>query len=524
VKPTVRGVPAPGPVTPADDDPGTYALDPAHVLSRLIAQWADVSPRRPFLEEVTGRSCDYADTWAAVSRWAAWLTGLGVRRGDRVISMLPASVDAVLLWLAAGCLGALEVPVDPALRGPFLEHVLRDSRARLGVVRPEFADLVRSAGVDGLRTVQVGSGSDPTRSLEPHPHLQHASPQDASCVIYTSGTTGMPKGVVMSWAQMAATVGRIPRSWLDESDAAYDCHPMFHVTGRSPLLSMADVGGRVVLRERFSASAFWSDVRAHGCTTTTTPTVLLLARPDSPDDADNPLRLVFGGNDRRASARFVQRFGVHVMAAYGSTEAGFPLVDRCPDFTVERCGLPRRGYELRVVDGSGAEVPDGTVGELWVRPPARPLVLLEYLDAPALTAAATAGGWYRTGDAVIRHDDGSFQFVDRLKDTIRRHGENISATAVEQVIGRDEDIRACAVLGAPDPVAGQAVVLVVVPRVKRLDPAALLERLRDQLPRHAVPSYVVVRDSLPRTPTDKIRRAELRESLDLDRAWRGPER
>jgi crotonobetaine/carnitine-CoA ligase len=288
---------------------------------------------------------------------------------------------------------------------------------------------------------------------------------------------------------------------------------------------MSDVGGRVVLRERFSASAFLDDVRTGGCTSTTAYVPLILATPERDDDADNPLRVVWGGGRLPLSARFAKRFGTHVVEAYGSTEAGFPLVLRTPppDLRHRWIGSPRRGYALRVVGPDEAEAPDGTVGELWVRPPARELMLLEYLNQPAATAAATAGGWYRTGDAVLRHTDGTFIFVDRLRDTIRRNGENISSTAIETVISIDPAVGECAVLGVPDPIAGQAVAVVVVPSSAGCEPALLYERLRSELPRHALPSYVILTDSLPRTPTNKVRKTELEDSLDLSRAWRPPD-
>jgi crotonobetaine/carnitine-CoA ligase len=517
--------PVPGPVTsrlrPGDDDAGAVALDPAFVLPRRVAMWAGTDGDRPFLEELTGRRSSYGETWAAVRRWATWLDDLGVRRGDRVVSLLPASIDAVLLWLAAGSIGALEVPVDPALRGAFLRHVLTDSGARVCLVRPEHADLIAGSGVPGLEIVAVPREGSPADDARPVKRLTFPAPEDPSCVIYTSGTTGLPKGVVISWAQMAASIGRIPRSWLSETDAVYDCHPMFHVTGRTPLLSMSDVGGRVVLRERFSASAFLDDVRAGRCTTTTAHTALILATPERDDDRDNPLRVVFGAHNLRLSQRFARRFGVHVLEAYGSTELGFPLVQRTPvpDLEHRWCGSPRPGYGTRVVAEDGTDVPDGTAGELWVRPPSRPLMLLEYLNQPEATAAATADGWYRTGDAVIRHPDGLFEFVDRMRDTIRRHGENISSAAIEAVVAADPAVAECAVVGVPDPVAGQAVAVALVPAPGGCDPGDLWQRLTEQLPRHALPGYVVVLDELPRTPTNKVRKAELREHLDLTAAW-----
>jgi carnitine-CoA ligase len=339
-------------VSVEDDDAGTVALDPAYVLPRLMAARAATAPERPFLAEVTGRRASYGETWAGVRRWTSWLGELGIARDDRVVSMLPASIDAVILWLAAGCAGALEVPVDPALRGVFLRHVLADSGARVCLARPEHAALVADSGVGGLEIVIVDRDGCPADHAVLADGLQFPAPGDPSCVIYTSGTTGLPKGVVISWAQMTASIGR------------------------TPLLVMSDVGGRVVLRERFSASAFLADVRAGECTSTTAYVPLVLATPERDDDADNPLRLVWGGGSLPLSARFGKRFGTQLM-------------------------------------------------------------LLEYLNQPATTAAATAGGWYRTGDAVVRHADGTFTFVDRMRDTIRRNGENISSTAIETVISND---------------------------------------------------------------------------------------
>jgi crotonobetaine/carnitine-CoA ligase len=519
--------PPPPPVGPEDDSPGTYATDPDHVLPTRVAAWAAADGDRPYLAEVTGRRASYGETWTGALRWMTWLRELGVCPGDRVVSMLPPSVDAVLLWLAAGCLGVLEVPVDPALRGQFLRHVLSDAGARVCLVRPEYAEVVAACGVPGLRIVAVDRAGCPAAAAEPASDPVRPAPTDPACVIYTSGTTGMPKGVVISWAQMSATVGRIPRSWLGARDCVYDCHPMFHVTGRSPLLSMSDVGGRVVLRERFSVSAWLDDVRAGGCTSTTAQVPLLLSTPERPDDADNPLRVVFSGGGRGAAldVPFARRFGTRVLQSYGSTEIGFPLVLRTPppDLDHRWIGRPRPGYDMRVVGTAGEDLPDGSAGELWVRPPVRELMLLEYLNQPEATAAATTGGWYRTGDSVVRHTGGLFSFVDRLRDTIRRHGENVSATAVELVVAEDPAVAECAVVGLPDPVAGQAVGLAVVAAESGCDLAALHSRLVDRLPRHAVPGYVWVVDDLPRTPTEKVRKADLTQSLDPAAAWRPPD-
>lgn len=514
-----------GDVPAHDDDPSTLGLDPALVLPRRVARWAAADPDRPFLVEVTGTTLTYGQTWDAVRRWCTWLTTLGVRRGDRVVSMMPASTDATVLWLALSCLGALDVPVNPELRGTFLAHALSDPGASLCVVRPEFAGTVANSGVE-LDIHPVERGADPAAGCAPAELTALPAPEDPSCVIYTSGTTGAAKGVVQSWAQFSATIGRIPRSTFTRDDAVYCCHPMFHVTGRTPLISMADVGGRVVLREKFSASAFLGDVRAHGCTSTTVYAALLLATPERPDDAENPLRVVLGSVGAATARKFAKRFGVEVIEAYGSTEAGFPMVLRTPPEDTSRhwCGRLRRGYQARVTGEDGNEVPDGTGGELWIKPPARPLMMLGYLHRPDATAEAVRDGWYRTGDAVIRHPDGNYEFVDRLRDVIRRHGENISASAVETVVNEDPAVEMCAVIGVPDSLSGHEVLLVAVPGEDGCRPEELWERLTTQLPKHALPGYVVLWPDLPRTPTNKVRKAGLLDRIDLTSAWRPPAR
>lgn len=507
-------------VPPADDDPLQIALDPRYVLPRRVLWWGETEPDRPFMTEVDGRSVSYGEAVLLLRGWAGYLKDIGVRSGDWVLSALPPSVNAYLLWMAASCVGACEVAVNPSLRGRFLRHVLTDSGATLCFAAPADAAGIRAAGVPSLEVIEVGPEFSPATDqadLGPLPR-----PADPSCVIYTSGTTGMPKGVILSWAQMAATIGRIPRSWLSGDDAAYVFHPMFHVTGRTPFFSMTDVGGRVVLRERFSASAFWDDVRRNRCTTTTSHVSLLLAAEPSADDRDNPLRVSFGSHSHAQSERFGERFGVHMVGSYGSTEAGFPLCRRWLSGE-PRSGWLRRGYEARLVDGAGADVPDGQPGELWIRPPARPLMMLGYLGRDDLTSRAVVDGWYRTGDLLVRHPDGGYVFVDRIGDTIRRLGENISATALESVVTEDPEVLECAAIGVPDATAGHEPLLAVLPaRGDAFDPAGLYQRLIPQLAPYMRPAYIVAVEDFPRTPTKKIRKTGLLDQLDLRSAWRPP--
>jgi crotonobetaine/carnitine-CoA ligase len=507
------------------DDPLGVARDPDLVLPRRVAHWATRDPDRPFLQEVTGQSASYGEFHDRVLRWCTWLGQLGVRPGEALASFLPSSIDAHALWLAAGYVGALEVPVNPELRGEFLRHVLADSGVRLCFVRPETAHLIATSGLDGLEVIEVPRERPPVEHLAPQGADRAPLPGDVSCVIYTSGTTGAAKGVIVSWAQMNATIGRIPRAWLSGEDAVYSFLPMFHVTGRSPLPSMADVGGRVVLRERFSMAEFWSDIRRFGCTSTTPgPAIpLSLAQPARDDDARHPLRIALTASGSPQNARFQQRFGVRMVGCYGSTEAGFPIVERGAAGASGHCGWLRPGYAARIVDDQGRDLPDDSTGELLVMPPAPELMTRGYLGRPDLTAKAIVDGWYHTGDAMIRSDDGSFRFVDRMRDTIRRFGENISASAVEAVILEDPEIVECAVVGVPSPISGQEILLALVPAdPARFDPAACYARLEEKLARFMRPAFISIRHGLPKTPNGKVLRRLIRDEKERGELWISP--
>jgi crotonobetaine/carnitine-CoA ligase len=480
------------------------------VLPARITAIAAADPHRPFASDVGGRSLTYAGFHDEMLRWCAYLRSLGLRPGDRVASLLPSSVDANLLWLAAACVGVLEVAVDRDLSGEFLRHVLSDAGVRWCFTRPEDAAVPASSGVEGLTVVIVERDGSLVDGFPADPLPGLPGPADVASVIYTSGTTGPAKGVMVTWAQFATAVGRIPRSWLSERDVQYSPWPMFHVSGRTPALTMADVGGRIVCRERPSVSGFWEDVDAYGCTVAVVSPIapLLLAAPASPADREHPLRVV---HLRGAPAvEFERRFGVRAVTSYGSTEMGFVLVKQdAAAETADLAGWLRPGYAARIVDPTGRDVAPGTVGELWVRPPAREFLMRGYLGAPEATDRAVVEGWYRTGDAFCAEEGGGLRFVDRIADTIRRFGENISPTAVEAVVAQVPGVLECAVVGLPSPVAGQEILVAVVPTGGGLTAESLYDTLAARLPRHMRPAYVAVLDDLPKTPSGKVRRRQV---------------
>ena len=511
------------------DDPRRLALDPQRVPPSAIAAIAASDPDRPFAVDVGGRALSYGQFHHELRQWCSYLRGIGVAAGERIVSMLPNSIDAHLLWLASCCVGAIEVAVNRDLRGELLRHIVTDSGARRCFVRPEDRQTPLLSGVAGLEVIETPRERSLVAAHAPVAELARPAPADVCTVIYTSGTTGPAKGVMVTWAQLSTAIGRIPRDWLSDDDAFYSPWPMFHLTGRTPMITMLDVGGRFVCRERPSVSQFWTDIDGYGCTVATLSPIakLLLAEPEQATDRDHPLRVIHLAGE--PAVAFERRFGARPVTSYGSSELGFPVIKRQarPDW-LSVTGWLRPGYHLRIVDEHGLDVPAGEAGELWIRPPARELLMRGYLGDEA-SARSRAGrppivdGWYRTGDRFSQRPDGALCFLDRMGDTIRRFGENISARALEDIIGAEPGIAECVVLGVPSEIAGQELLLAIEPRPGVvIEPAALFDRLARLLPKHTLPAFVVVLDRLPKTPNGKLAREAARAAIAHAERWRSP--
>jgi crotonobetaine/carnitine-CoA ligase len=294
--------------------------------------------------------------------------------------------------------------------------------------------------------------------------------------------------------------------------------PLFHNSGRSAFNYAMARGARFVLRDRFSATAFWTDIRATGCVTAALVgpmTALLFAAPSADDDGDTPLRHAILGPMIPEMEEFEARFGVRVATGYGQTETGMAVTTGWNHGPWQNCGRVREDYpwpEVRIVDRYDEPVAPGEIGELVVRS-AEPWALnVGYYRMPEQTAEAWRNGWFHTGDAFRCDDDGWFYFVDRLRDTIRRRGENISSFEVETLVVEHPAVAECAAIGVPAALGEDDVMVAVILRDEaRFDPAELLEFLTPRMPRFMLPRYVEVVDDLPRTEASmRVRKHELR--------------
>lgn len=515
------------------------------ILPHALMDAADASPDAPAIVEVGGRRQTYSGLRDRMLHWAACFAAAGLRPGATVLSMLPNSIESYEVWLGAAWLGAVEVPVNTMYRGSMLAYVLNNSEAEIAVVAERYLSRFASICTEAehLKTVVVPDATGdfpdlPFTVISGEEFLAGtaaggdagAGPQhfDIAAMIYTSGTTGPSKGVLVPWAELYQFTSLQPPGSFSAGRAYYSTYPSYHASGKWLLYLTICERGHLVIRETFSLAEFWNDVRAHDCQGTGLlgPMAnLLMAAPCSPQDAENPLESVLIGPLIADVEGFSRRFGVRVATGFGMTEIGVPFVSDGFDLPNSRtCGRLRPGppgYEARVVDEHDELVPSGTVGELIVRADEPWVLSAGYWKMPDKTAEAWRNGWFHTGDAFREDEAGNFYFVDRLKDTIRRRGENISSFEVEAGVNSHPAVLESAVVAVPSELGEDDVKAVIVLQPgASLEPAELIGFLIPRMPRFMIPRYVEVVDALPKTEaTLRTRKMSLRPGALNSRTW-----
>jgi crotonobetaine/carnitine-CoA ligase len=317
---------------------------------------------------------------------------------------------------------------------------------------------------------------------------------------------------------LATAAGR-----LGEDDVYLASTPLFHVGGTRVVHGMMMLGGSVVLLSGFKTDTFWDTVRRYGataCVLIGAVARFLEDRPAQPDDADNPLRLASMTPLVRDPKAFSRRFGVDILTSYGMSELSIPILSEVNPDDPDSCGRVRPGYEARIVDEHDREVPVGEAGELIVRADRPWTISPGYWRMPEATAAAWRNGWFHTGDRLRRNAQGDYYFVDRVKDAIRRRGENISSFEVEAEILTHPDVKDAAAVGVPSPLGEEDIMAVVVLRPgAALAPEALLEHLRPRMAYHMIPRYVRFVADLPRTPSARVQKHLLRAEGVTPDTW-----
>jgi crotonobetaine/carnitine-CoA ligase len=496
----------------------------AWTLPRTLARAAERFPERTFVSfGIDGRRLTYAEVDAQSAALAGGLRALGVSRGDRVLIMLRNRAEFVLTWFAVNRLGAIQVPINLEYAGEFLEHVVNTAQAELIVVEPDFAGVVEASRprLPRLRRVVV-LGDEFERLLSSEPAADAGlGPGDLAAIHFTSGTTGRSKGSMMSHAQqhiLSEQNGRLVE--LGPEDVYLTSLPLFHINAQATAVYAALlVGAHVHLEPRFSATRWIDLVRDTGATVTTTLGVMMqfiLSQPPRADDAENRLRCVWAVPcPVEAAHEFGARFGVeHFAMPYGNTEVG-TIVDPRERPPEGSCGrVDGRFFDARIVDPETDEpVPAGQAGELAVRPRVPWVVSQGYFGMPERTVEAYRNLWFHTGDSLVQDADGWLWFVDRIKERIRRRGENIASADVEHVLAQHPAVEEAAVVAIPSDIrGGEDELKACLVLSGSVEPEALFAWCDERLPRFAVPRFLEVLEALPKTPTAKVRKELLRQA------------
>lgn len=518
-----------------------YHLDPrmpapeACVQRYMLERWASVQPEKVFATFADGSEWTYAETLRQAVTTANALRALGVRQGERVMCWLPNSADCLKVWFGLNHLGAVFVPLNLAYRGNLLRHAVKLSEARLGIVHVDLHQRLGEVELSKLEEIVVlgGQGSNvpglrvhqadklASQNVDP-PTLERAiAPWDMQSIIFTSGTTGPSKGVMSSYVHLYSMAAAAP--FLRSDDRYMINLPMFHSGGVMPVTAMLIHGGSIVMVDAFDTEAFWPTVRRTGITTAILLGVMggfLLKRPASEDDRNHTLRTCTYVPLNDTAPKFHERFGTEVHTHFNMTEISMPIVSEPNPTALGSAGKPRAGVQVRLVDENDCEVPVGAVGEMVVRTECPWAMNHGYAANAEATAAAWRNGWFHTGDGFRRDEDGNYYFVDRLKDAIRRRGENISSFEVESEVLSHPAVREAAAVAVKSEIAEDEVMAVVALKDEAsFDPAELIEFLRPRMAHFMIPRYVRVVDALPRTPTAKVEKVKLREQGVTADTW-----
>ena len=532
--------------------PDEYPLEErtvGRILARASAELGDA----PLVVEVGGGTISYREMDERATRIARRLAALGIEKGDPVLFMMSDGIDLAALFCGLARRGAPEVPINLAYRGAFLRRIVNDSLARTIVidadflerldavageleslerciVHPDLPDTLPGRIAGRFETLPFSAlDGDGEVAVEDEPGIaDQPSYRDLVGIMYTSGTTGASKGVMVCHAHAYRYAWNVTRNHaVGRDDRYYSAGlPLFHIAGQWGVLYGSMLrGATVILRRGYRNEYFWNDIAEHGATS-----VFLLGaianflwqQPESPHDADTPLQTVGMYPVIPDHEAFARRFGVKIASGYGSTENPGPCFHTPgTPFPNNQCvGELSERAQVRIVDENDLEVPRGTVGEICVRPRVPWEIMVGYWRNPEATARAFRNLWYHSGDAGYMDEEGRMYFVDRVSDSLRRRGENISSMEVEDVVNQHPAVMECAVFPVWAEESEQEVMVSIVTHPgTRLDPVEFTRYCNERMPYFMVPRYVDVVDEIPKTPTGKMEKYRLREGGVTGTTW-----
>ena len=495
--------------------------------------------------EIGGATRTYAELDHATDRTAAGFAALGLTPGEHVSVMMQNSLENIEAWFGLQKAGLVEVPIHTASRGTALRYIVDHADAGALVVDEAFlphlaavadelpqlrhvivnrnepgegpVDLPARLAVHDLTDLYASDGPTPMPSLQR---------QDTAVILHSSGTTGPPKGVVLSHGAVLHLTRHIV--WLmgyTSDDRLYTAFPLFHNNAKyTSVCAALECGGSLVMDKRFPVSTFWDMAREKEVTAFNYMGALLMMlykQPPRDDDGENPIRIAFGAPcPVEIWEAFEQRFGVDLVEVYGMTEAPMGCENRLEDRKIGSAGRESVTYEVRIVDENDEPVPPDVPGEIVIRPKHSWALFTEYYKRPEETVEAWRNLWFHTGDRARMDADGFLFFLDRMKDSIRRRGENVSTWEIESTINTHPALLESAAYGVPSELSESDVMVAVVLRPgESLAPEALLDFCQGKMTHFAIPRYVRFMEALPKNHAERIQKFELRDEGVTPDTW-----
>ncbi|KIV87120.1 hypothetical protein PV11_02688 [Exophiala sideris] len=472
-----------------------------------------------------GRTYSFEDIDNRVAQLAGGLTHLGVNKGDRVLVMMRNNIDMVNTWLATNRLGATWVPINVELKSITLQHVVHAAEAKIAIVDAEFVKDLEAAEVRSDYRLFIRGSSDPKTDLDTlytrGSPVKSPTPVAASApaaFLYTSGTTGKSKPCILSHQYFILQASALIETFgLHENDVLYCPFPLFHADATAlTVIPAILLGATAALSVRFSASRFWDEIREANATVYDfMGATLALTYKQAPTslDREHRIRLAWGVPIPNFAEDYEQRFGHPLYTLYGSVEASLPVMQQGPR-VLGSCGRVRQGYHLRVADENDDPLPPNTAGQLLLRSDVSNAFFQGYFNNPLATVGAYSNLWLHTGDLAKIDEDGNVYFVGRVKDVIRRRGENVNAAEIEEEFVRHKDVVMAAAFAVPSDLGeGTEDEIKVAVQIRDKSPVLesdLFDWAVQHMARFQVPSVIEIVSDLKRTPTGKLEKRWLK--------------
>ncbi len=507
-------------------------------LGKLLQETAVHYATSPFITQAeTGATLTYDEFNKLVNRVAHGLLARGVVAADYVGIMLPNSIPFLASSYALKKIGAVEVAINCNFRGVSLARMIDLTGCRtlittaqfgkvLTAVMPDLPQLKHLIVIDDVEAMQA---SFPDREVVAFADILADNESDLVCVgrddetaviLFTSGTTGVSKGCAIPHrSSVRAAESMIEAFDLTEEDCVYSPYPLFHVgAAQYDVLPAMMVGARAIVRDGFSLSNFWRDICRYEATwfmALGSVQQLLWSAPECPEERQHKMRFLWGTPLPVDHDAFEARFGLKVVrgGGYGSTDAGSVAL---PMWDKSGAGKVLDRYEVAIVDEFDDLLPNGEIGELLLRPKEPAIMASEYVGMPDVTLKAWRNLWFHTGDLARLDKDGDLIWIARMSERIRVKGEMVSAYEIEEVVLAHTAVQDCAILGIPDGIGEEKVKVFIT---LRPNSALTLDDLQaychSRLSRFMIPTVLEILDEMPRTPTGKPAKAELRKREEL---------